>query len=389
MSLEVSPPDSAEHVARENRSRSLDGLRGITIVLVMLGHAGNLLWPIDRLWQLEGVRGFFGGGAVGIFFIISGYVVGASLVRSAESDTLDPVRFYVRRLIRLGVQVVPLAIVIVLVNVIDTSDPSSLRSTLLSVSHMVAHTYNQFAATDLLATRSDLGHIWYLSVLQQVYLVVPLLLVLMLHRRKALTILLLELIVLSVWWRQRLLANEGWIEATVSTAARADAILIGLLLALHVGTLRRRIPEKVASTIAFGGLLAMASLLAVLQELPGDYHYLRGWGVAFTVVAGVTVAGLIAHQHPSRANEMLSGRALVGLGRASLVLFVWHLPVFAFVARHTSTWGWESRTIVALIVLAGLTFALTRWVEEPTRRWLKHHLVPDRHPRNHREATPA
>lgn len=341
--------------------------------MVMVGHAGGLLWPIGRLFEVPGVRGFFGGGAVGIFFIISGYVVGRSLLRDRAAGDLDPVRFYVRRLIRLGVQVVPLAALIVVVKLIDPTDPNPVRGTVLSALNIVTHTYNQFAATDIFATRSDLGHMWYLSVLQQAYLVIPLLLVAFAGRKKLLNVLLLELIVVSIYWRLHLLETQTWIAATISTVARVDAILIGLLIAINLDWLRQRIPERTAGALALLGLLTMIGLIAILKELPGDYHFLRGWGVAFTLAGAVTVLALIIDRW-SPVSQLLSHAGLAWLGRASFVLFVWHLPVFALVERHARTWTWESRTALGIITLGVLTVALNRFVEEPTRRWLAVHL---------------
>ena len=357
------------------RSASLDGLRGVTIILVMVGHAGDLLWPITRIFDIPGIRGFFGGGAVGVFFIISGFVVGRGLLRDHRKGELDPVRFYVRRLIRLGVQVVPLAIAIVVVRLVDTSDDHPVRFTVLSALNTVTHTYNQFAATNLLATRSDLGHMWYLSVLQQVYLVVPLLFLLLARHRRYFTAVLVALIVLSIVWRQHVLSTQDWVMATISTIARADAILLGLLIALHLDWLRTRLSERVAGGIAMVGMAIMIGLIAILKELPGNFNYLKGWGIAFTLTAAVTILGLVLGR-ASPASKLLSGSALGSVGRASFVLFIWHLPVFAFVARHTQAWSWESRTILALTILGVLATVLNITIEEPTRRWLGQNLRP-------------
>ena len=36
------------------------------------------------------------------------------------------------------------------------------------------------------------------------------------------------------------------------------------------------------------------------------------------------------------------------LGRHSLLLYIWHYPVFVFVERHTPDMSWQLRTIIAL-----------------------------------------
>ena len=55
-----------------SRILALDGLRGITIILVVLGHLSSFLWPLEGIRSTPYLRGLVGGGAVTVFFIISG-----------------------------------------------------------------------------------------------------------------------------------------------------------------------------------------------------------------------------------------------------------------------------------------------------------------------------
>jgi peptidoglycan/LPS O-acetylase OafA/YrhL len=52
-----------------------------------------------------------------------------------------------------------------------------------------------------------------------------------------------------------------------------------------------------------------------------------------------------------------------------LLLYVWHLPLYWFVSRHTTTWSSLTRTLVTLAALAVLAVLLHRFVDEPVRRW--------------------
>ena len=76
------------------RIPSLDGLRAVSILFVIAGHA---LWnyPISVFHHLA----YFG---VKIFFVISGYLITGILVKEiAASGTVDLRRFYWRRIWRL------------------------------------------------------------------------------------------------------------------------------------------------------------------------------------------------------------------------------------------------------------------------------------------------
>lgn len=365
-------PEAQPRAASAVRVAALDGIRGLTIILVVVGHAGDLLWPRAPIDEIPVLRGFFGGGAVGVFFIVGGYLVTRGLLRDNERGVLDPVRFYARRMTRLGVVVVPLVVAVGLVHLIDVTDPASGRQTLTSLTNVLTYTVNVQATTDILSTRSDLGHMWYLSVQQQVYLVLPLL-VIAIRRRKRLALLCLELAVASVVYRIAVLGSDGWIPATVSTLARADAVLLGALLALAGPRLRRLEPQ--GSRIIALSLVALVGLMAILPELP-DFSYLSWWGVAFTLAAGALVAAASTLTTGDGAARLVTAAPLAWLGRASLGIFMWHLPVFFFVARHTSGWEWFPRTLTAAALLGALVWATHRWLEEPTRAWLRTHLQP-------------
>ena len=363
----ATPAPSATRIA------ALDGLRGATIVLVVVGHAGNLLWPLDSINRVPLLRGFFGGGAVGVFFIVGGYIVTRGLLRELDRGTYDPVRFYLRRLVRLGVQVIPLAVAIVLIHFLDSTDPYTTRATTMSAANMVTYTTNLQATNDLLSTRADLGHMWYLSVQQQVYLVLPLILLVFGRRRAALGVALAELIVASAAWRFHVVATDGWIPATVSTATRADAVLLGSLVAVLVSY---GVAKRYAAKALAVGVLALLVLMSILKEL-GPFAYLETWGLFYSGFAALTVLGIAQLDRASVVSRALSTPALVWLGRASLAVFIWHLPIFMLVERHTKAWTWQPRAITALFLLAVVSAVTHRYLDEPARRWLQTHLRPN------------
>lgn len=361
---------------------ALDGLRGVTIVLVVLGHAGNLVWPTEAIDGVPVLRSFVHGGAVGIFFVVGGYIVTRGLLREYERGSLDPVRFYLRRLVRLGVQVVPLAGAVLLVHAVDPTDPFSTKATVESAANLVTHTTNLHAATDLLSTRSDLGHMWYLAVQQQVYLVLPLAVLLLAGRRWLLASVLVEGAVASILWRHHVLDTSGWIEATISTLCRADAILVGALVAVVADRLRRR--RLPAATIATVGAVALVVVMGSLREIDQPYLYLRWWGVVFTLAAATTVVGIALLDRPTAVTRVLSVPALTWLGRASLAIFIWHLPLFFLVQRHTTEWTWPPRAITTFALLGAVVWFTHRFLDEPARVWLRDHLRPES-----RDATPS
>jgi peptidoglycan/LPS O-acetylase OafA/YrhL len=73
-----------------------------------------------------------------------------------------------------------------------------------------------------------------------------------------------------------------------------------------------------------------------------------------------------------RPVAMVSTRPLAFLGRHSLLLYIWHYPVFTFLSRHTEDWGWFPRTVVALALTVLVALVAHRLVERRATELLKH-----------------
>ena len=112
----------------------------------------------------------------------------------------------------------------------------------------------------------------------------------------------------------------------------------------------------------------MTSLILTSGEI-GSYPYLRWWGVAVMLTSGLLVVGIVLDPE-GRVNKVLQVRALARLGKASFSIYLWHYPLFWFMARHTPDWHWATRTLVAFAVLAVIVVVMEVLVEEPVRRLL-------------------
>lgn len=361
--------------ARAARNQALDGLRGVTIVLVVLGHLSAFLWPEEGIRSVPYLRGLVGGGAVPVFFLVSGYIVTSGLLRDLDRDSLDPLRFLVRRLVRVGAQLVPLCAAVAVVAAVDPTDTATPATTVRTLTNTLTYTNNWLYALNPLGARGDMGHLWFLSIQQQWYVVLPLLLLALAARRRLLTVVLVGLAAAATTYRLVRVSDQTWFALAVDTFARADGLLLGAALAVALPWLRphgRRAP--VVGAVA---AVALVGLLMLNPEL-GPLAFLEGWSVAFVLVALALVAAVVLHERPSTVTRGLSAPWLAWLGRASLVIYVWHYPVIFFVGRHASTSSWLTQTVVVLVVVAGVTVASHRWVEEPVRRWLATHLRPVR-----------
>ena len=158
--------------------QEIQGLRAVAVLLVVLFH----LWP-DRL-----PGGYVG---VDVFFVISGFLITAHLLREVDRDgSVDLARFWARRMRRL----LPASYLVLLVSAVGVLlwVPRLLWQQffgeVLAAALYVENWALAINAVDYLAadnTPSPAQHYWTLSAEEQFYLVWPL------------------LVLLGVWWARR------------------------------------------------------------------------------------------------------------------------------------------------------------------------------------------
>lgn len=342
----------------------MDGWTALLVLVVVAGNATGLLWPdvagrpsLARALAVE---------ATSALLAVGGFLVTQALLDELGRDTFDPLRFYARRVVRLGP---PLALVCVAVWIANAY-AGALRFSSLEMTHNVvgvlSYTLNVAEVQDLFATNPAFSHLWYFCVQQQCYLVLPLGLLLLVRVRWLAFVLTLVLIGLVAVNRYEVIADQGWRVASVATTTRADGLLWGVALALALPLARR---VRGWTHLLWILLIAVAALGAATSQLATDTD-LSWWSLAFAVVAGLVVVSIWLLPRPTRVSRLLALRPMQWLGRASLAIYLWHVPVFVVVREHTSAWPWWWRTALALGILVVLVVLTVRLVDGPSRRLL-------------------
>ncbi len=153
---------------RLGRRPGLDGLRGLAVISVLIGHALQ-----------KGTVNWFSASGVDLFFVLSGFLITSLLLEElADSGRVSVRRFYLRRARRL---VPALLVMIAFVVVVGLMVPGygngpMLVGALTWSANWVKISQWHHAGPEF---GSPLGHTWSLSVEEQFYLVWPLLLVLL------------------------------------------------------------------------------------------------------------------------------------------------------------------------------------------------------------------
>lgn len=355
--------------ATRPRVAVLDGLRGLAIVLVVLSHLGKV-WPEQLRSDLGPLEGLFTAGSQGvtIFLVVGGFLVTRSLLTAREREGLrGPVVSFGRRLVRISLQVYLLLAAIAVVAEVDSTDPNTPEATQSSLVAVATYWWNEYVRRNALDARSDLGALYYLSIELQFYVVLLALVLVLGRSRRTIAIVLAGAIPVVTVWRWHVVETQGWFDASLLTTTRIDGLLWGALAAVLVD--RARTSRFSASAVVGGALLVVAGVVASCSFYDIE-AYFKVQGLVLAAACGLFVLGS-AFPLDERAYSVraLSDHRLRWLGSASLTIFLWHVPVFEAVMRHTPEWHPLPRTLVALGVLAVLVVAIERHVARPLTQW--------------------
>jgi len=322
----------------------LDGLRGVSILLVLLHH----------LWFSFLPGGFLG---VDVFFVLSGFLITSLLVQEHERYGRISLRhFYVRRALRLGP-----ALIVFMAGLgmyalcfLDRAKAAEIYQGILLTASYVS---NWVFALKPAVKIGPLGITWSLAIEEQFYLVWPLLLGLALRFKVSRRAIVCGLIlaILSIALHRRILTEDGFAIRRLyyATDTRADALLIGCLVALLLSW--RLIPQSrwfrpVINAVAITGALFVI-YLAGTADMPLLSLYL-GWFTLVALAIGVNLIVLMLWP-PAWALQLLRTEPLVWFGRISYGVYLWHYPVRIFICPDDENSS-ISRVLLTAFVSIGI-----------------------------------
>lgn len=353
-----------------------DGLRGIAVVLVVLSH-GWTVWPTTDIDKRDWLHPWFVSGnyAVSIFFVVGAFLATRSLLkRHEESGVLRPGVEFLRRFLRISAQVWLLLLAVAVIAGLETTTTYRGTETGTSLLRIGTYTWNWYLQDHAVTARPDLGHLWYLSVDMQMFVLI-LLVVWILRARPALVLLTLgSLLIACLLWRTHVHETEGIYQALLRTTVRGDAPLAGATAAAAVPLLSKL--EPAARWLAALGALALVPLLYATADpfAAGDdagKNFFGLPGVLLVLTLAVFMVATTLRTPTAWVTVPLASPPLAFLGRHSLSVFLWHYPIFWFVSRHSDSWSWQERTVAGLVATAVIAFASELIAERPMQRFLR------------------
>ena len=347
---------------------TLDGLRGLLTISVMLSHYFG-----------EVAHGFHfamcGWVAVDMFFILSGFLIGKLILERHHHGNFFRV-FYVRRFLR----IIPVYFIVVLIaGAIINCFP---RPWMEVAPDFPMWSYVSFTQIFYMISTQSIGAhwlapTWTMSVEEHFYLVAPALIAFM--PRKWLVPVLVSGAVFSFFLRLYIFTTGyGTMAGFVLLPARADTLICGMLGAVAVqSTLNWERIIPVARTIPCVAIMGVAAIAVVTNGNMTAFYIVNPSLIAIggsVYILCVVLGALNGINYRSKTLRFF--------GNNGLCIYLIHLPVLGLMhglilggVPDIATPAQWLVTIASLAVTVVLSRGLTKWVEEPlsaygrTWRW--------------------
>jgi peptidoglycan/LPS O-acetylase OafA/YrhL len=335
---------SFQPITAEGQLPFIDGLRAISVLLVIVSHYGFR-------------NAVPGGLGVTIFFFLSGFLITTLLLREGQkTQTINIPHFYVRRLLRLAPELITFIVVSAVIGAIYLGFPRVMD--FVSGLFYITNYYWYYANVHSIDVRWP--HLWSLAVEEHYYLTYPLLFALFWRNARALALALIAVCLLALAWRLAmpsfgLSGKYGY----VATESRLDCIAYGCLWALlfwHRGEALERLKHWMFPLFLLGCALIVASFVYRDPVFRDTFRY-----SVQCLSIGLIFLGLFyvpALQFPA---SFLNSTAMVWLGRLSYGAYLWHLE-----PAHAFAWAFGAEIrflpilprLAAVLTASAVTFGL-------------------------------
>jgi peptidoglycan/LPS O-acetylase OafA/YrhL len=339
----------------------LDGLRGISILLVVLYHFGISIFH----------GGFIG---VDIFFVISGYLI-TNIITQKEFQIKKFYEGRIRRLLpALLLMIITISPLIYFISN-DLNYLKNLSNTIFSIIFFLSN-YYLGSKSGYFYEESQVNpflHTWSLSIEWQFYLIFPfvLLFLIKIFQKKIILFFLIIIIInlLLIQSGGNLKINYPYFEKEFlffresvyfnffSPLSRIWEFLVGAICSLIIQS--RKQYNKKNFLLLFGYFLIFVSIFFF-----DEYNFYPNIFTLFPVLGACII--ILCENNNSFFYRYISSKLLVFFGRISYSLYLWHFPVLVIFKLVFLEISFFLLIIVSVISLI-LSFYSWKFIENPFR----------------------
>ena len=329
----------------------INGLRAWAIVAVLLFH-----------FQITGMSaGFIG---VDIFFVISGYLMTAIIVKGLTKGNFSIWQFYLARIRRIFPALMVLISSLLLLGwfLLPTPDYQALATESTHALSFSSNIYYWLTAGyfDSAAREKWLLHTWSLAIEFQFYVIFPIILTVLWYlrpRKSTLWLGLSILFVISLVLNNRITPTDSITAFYMLPTRGWELSMGGLVLLLQQQHNFSNIQRTTLHWLGWG--LFLTSLIILSSEAT----WIGNW--AFPPVLATALI-ILANQ---QTNLLTINPITQWLGDRSYSLYLWHWPLVVALgfANLTIELPWIIGAMLMSLLFAHLSYM---WVEVPTRRLL-------------------
>jgi peptidoglycan/LPS O-acetylase OafA/YrhL len=341
--------------------RSLDGIRAISVLIVVLGHSGlEALVP--------------GGLGVTVFFFLSGYLITTLMLTEHErTGGINILNFYTRRVFRL---MPPLLISLAIAYALTYAGMLAGGITSKGLTAQLLYFANYYGLFfDPGNTIPDgTGILWSLAVEEHFYIVYPLLMTLMLGwaLRPRMVGALLGVGCLAVLvWRIHLVQSPNFVSDRTYYASdtRLDSIIFGCILAI-VANPKRQLSRSTAMSRVDWAVLAAAISALLLTLLYRDAAFRETIRYSIQGLALMPLFYFAVRFSDNRLFQKLNSPWMVTLGTYSYAIYLIHYVVIRSIVKDVPALAEKSFILFPTALLISIAYAavIDRFVDPHFRQ---------------------
>lgn len=346
-----------------NRIHSLDGLRGIAILIVLFSHFG---------WKINGLIG------VQIFFVISGFLISRIIIEEIESYGNFRFKiFYLRRFARLVPTLVLVTFLTTLLLLLFEEPFYEWYLGLLGSLTFTMHLIQIFFGNTSVSTSFQFT--WSLGVEEHFYLIWPLF-VFFCYKKfvnpfKKVSLMILGLVSILVVCDilLRLIDTNDYspkFSFTLVSPLSIVAILLGCLLALNCILQNFRKFFNFVDKKGHLGFVSFLFLTACALEM--SVFSIKYSLFVSSVLTALIVASIL--ENPSSILcRILSIKPLVIIGEISYTLYMTNMLVRKLLQEFFANPFTIETRILGIVISVSFSWLVYKFYEDPARKWINSH----------------